>query len=120
MPVRGIRGAITVDEDMPVQVLEATQKLLQSMQEANRFEIDDIASVLFTVTPDICSVFPAQAARLIGWDRVPLLCFQEIKVPGALPHCIRVLLHINTNNSQQEIKHIYLRGAKALREDLSR
>ena len=78
MQVRGIRGAITIDEDNKSQVLDATQELLTAMQAANGFLPEDIASVLFTVTPDVRSAFPAEAARLMGWEQVPLLCFQEI------------------------------------------
>lgn len=119
MKVRGIRGAITIKEDTPKEILEATKELLFKMQTANDFTVEDIASILFTVTSDVRSIFPAQAARMIGWDKVPLLCFQEIEVPGALPKCIRVLVHINTEKNQEEIKHIYLREARKLRQDLS-
>ncbi|MBO8159539.1 MAG: chorismate mutase [Thermosyntropha sp.] len=119
LKVRGIRGAITVKEDTPQEVLEATKELLFKIKEENEFAVEDIASILFTVTSDVRSIFPAQAARMIGWDKVPLLCFQEIEVPGALPKCIRVLVHINTEKSQEEIRHIYLREAKKLRQDLS-
>lgn len=119
MKVRGIRGAITIKEDNPEEILEATKELLFKMQAENDFTVEDIASILFTVTSDVRSIFPAQAARMIGWDKVPLLCFQEIEVPGSLPRCIRVLVHINTEKSQEEIKHIYLREAKKLRQDLS-
>lgn len=118
MLVRGIRGATTVAEDSNREVLEATRELLETIQEQNDFKVTDIASILFTVTRDIRSVFPAEAARGIGWDRVPLLCFQEIEVPGSLPRCIRVLVHVNTNRNQENIKHIYLREARALRQDL--
>ena len=90
----------------------------QIMQQENAFAIDDVASALFTVTSDIRSVFPAAAARSIGWDKVPLLCFQEIEVPKSLPLCIRVLVHVNTAKSQQDIKHIYLKKARVLRQDL--
>jgi chorismate mutase len=119
MLMRGIRGATTVKEDNPEEILQATRELLQLMQKENGFAVDDIASALFTVTSDIKSVFPAAAARSIGWDRVPLMCFQEIEVPGSLPLCIRVLLHINTDKSQQQIRHIYLKEAQQLRQDLS-
>lgn len=118
MLVRGIRGAITIKEDTAAEVLESTRELLTVMQENNEFKVEDIASVLFTVTSDIRAAFPAQAARAIGWDKVPLLCFQEIEVPGALPRCIRVLVHVNTCKSQEEIKHVYLKGAQQLRQDL--
>lgn len=120
MRVRGIRGATTIIEDSPEEVLEATRELLQIMQEENNFEIDEVASALFTVTSDVRSVFPAAAARTMGWGRVPLLCFQEIEVPDALPRCIRVLLHVNTDKAQDEIKHIYLKEAQSLRQDLNR
>ncbi len=117
--LRGIRGATTVKEDNTAEVLEATRELLLLMQKENGFTVNDIASALFTVTADIRSVFPAAAARSIGWDKVPLLCFQEIEVAGSLPLCIRVLVHVNTDKAQEEIKHIYLRKARELRLDLS-
>ncbi len=119
MMMRGIRGATTVKEDNVEEVLQATRELLQIMQRENDFAISDVASALFTVTPDLRSVFPAAAARSIGWDKVPLLCFREIEVPGSLPLCIRVLVHVNTEKSQQEIKHIYLKEARVLRQDLT-
>lgn len=119
MKVRGIRGAITIKKDTPEEILEATKELLFKIKEENDFDVEDIASILFTVTSDVRSIFPAQAARMIGWDKVPLLCFQEIEVPGSLPRCIRVLVHINTERSQEEIKHVYLREARKLREDLA-
>lgn len=118
MLVRGIRGAITVDTDERSQVLAATGELLSLIQEENCFTPEDVASALFTVTSDIRSVFPAEAARLMGWDKVPLLCFQEIEVPHSLPLCIRVLVLVNTSKSQTEIRHIYLKGAQSLRQDL--
>lgn len=118
MLMRGIRGATTIERDEAEIVLEATRELLEKIQEKNAFEIEDVASALFTVTSDIRSVFPAAAARAIGWEKVPLLCFQEIEVAGSLSACIRVLVHINTDKSQEEIKHIYLKGAQVLRKDL--
>ncbi|MDD3880341.1 MAG: chorismate mutase [Syntrophomonas sp.] len=120
MQLRGIRGATTVNEDRPEEILRATRELLQQMQKENDFTVEEVASALFTVTVDIRSAFPAAAARAIGWDKVPLLCFQEIEVPDSLPRCIRVLLHVNTEKSQQEIKHIYLKAARSLRRDLNR
>jgi chorismate mutase len=116
--LRGVRGAITVDTDQAEKVLEATQELLLTMQRENSILVEDIASILFSTTADIRSVFPAQAARSIGWVHVPLMCFQEIEVPGSLPMCIRVLMHINTNKPQSEIRHIYLKEASKLRPDL--
>ncbi|HWP95777.1 MAG TPA: chorismate mutase [Syntrophomonadaceae bacterium] len=118
MMLRGIRGATTVEEDRTEVVLQATRELLEKIREENEFDIGDIGSALFTVTADIRSVFPAAAARSIGWDKVPLLCFQEIEVPGALKYCIRALVQVNTEKSQEEIRHIYLKGARVLRQDL--
>jgi len=118
--VRGIRGATTVNADTVEEVLQATRELLELIRQENQFAIEDIASALFTVTADVRSVFPAAAARSIGWDKVPLLCFQEIEVPNALPRCIRVLVHVNTEKKQAEIKHIYLKEAQTLRADLQR
>ena len=119
MQLRGIRGAITVPNDTPNEILSATKELLGEILEANPFmESVNIASAIFTVTHDLKSVFPAQAARELGWKEVPLMCMQEIPVPGSLPNCIRVLLHVNTDLEQKEINHIYLREAKKLRPDL--
>lgn len=118
MAVRGIRGAITVSEDMAGQVLEATCELLTAIYKENDLNIENIASAFFTVTSDIRSVFPAKAARSLGWNLVPLLCFQEIEVPNALPRCIRVMILINTEKKQNEMRHVYLKGAEVLRQDL--
>ncbi|MGE5391460.1 MAG: chorismate mutase [Deltaproteobacteria bacterium] len=120
MLVRGIRGATTVNSDTVEEVLQATRELLEQIRNENDLNIEDIASALFTVTADVRSVFPAAAARSIGWDKVPLLCFQEIEVPDALPRCIRVLVMVNTDKSQEDIKHIYLKEAQSLRTDLQR
>jgi chorismate mutase len=117
--VRGIRGAITVTRDEPAAILDATERLLRAIVEKNRFVPDDIASALFTVTPDLVSEFPAAAARRMGWALVPLLNFTEIGVPGRLERCIRVLVHVNTESRQDEIEHVYLEGATVLRPDLT-
>ena len=120
MPMRGVRGATTVNEDQADQLLPATQELLEAILAANPgMQTDEIASVLFTVTNDISSGFPALAARRIGWDSVPMVCAREIPVPGSLPLCIRVLLHWNTDLPQSSIRHIYLREAVRLRPDLA-
>ena len=119
MLVRGIRGAITVARDEPVLILDATERLLREIVERNRFEPDDVASALFTVTPDLVSEFPAAAARRMGWTLVPLLNFTEIGVPGRLERCIRVLIHINTELRPEAIHHVYLEGAAVLRPDLA-
>jgi chorismate mutase len=120
MPVRGIRGAIDVVNDQPETVLAATHELLEAILLANpALKPADLASVLFTVTDDLQSVYPAQAARRLGWGEVPLMCAREIPVPGGLSHCVRVLLHWNTELGQNQIKHVYLHGADVLRPDLN-
>ncbi|TGE34311.1 chorismate mutase [Desulfosporosinus sp. Sb-LF] len=116
--VRGIRGATTVDRNDAKEIREATQELLRSIMSENLLCTDDLVSAIFTVTPDLNADFPASSAREIGWQLVPLLCSTEIPVPGALPHCIRVLLHVNTARNQTEIRHMFLRDAVILRKDL--
>jgi len=120
MLVRGIRGATVVKEDQPDQILAATRELLEMILHENP-DIDsaDISSVIFTVTDDLNSVYPAKAARELGWVQVPLLCAKEIPVPGSLERCIRVLLHWNTYVSQAAVRHVYLREAQMLRPDLA-
>ena len=120
MPMRGVRGATTVDDDQAEEMLAATQELLEAMLAANPgMHTEDIASVIFTLTNDLSSGFPALAARRMGWDSVPMMCAREIPVPGSLPCCIRVLLHWNTDVPQSGIHHIYLRQAVRLRPDLA-
>lgn len=120
MKIRGIRGAVTVDADDPQAIVSATKRLLTGMIEQNEVELDDIASVLFSLTPDLRAVFPALGAREMGWVHVPMLHFTEIDVPGSLPRVIRVLMHVNTSRPQTEIEHVYLDGARVLRPDLAR
>jgi chorismate mutase len=120
MSVRGVRGATVVDEDQAEKIQLATRELLAAMLNANPgLEPQDISSAIFTVTGDLCSAYPSQAARNIGWMQVPLLCAREIPVPGGLPRCIRVLLHWNTDLPQDAIHHVYLKDAKMLRPDLA-
>ena len=117
--LRGIRGATTVLEDRPESVLEATRELLQVMLKQNG--IDDfevIASIFFTTTPDLVSTFPAEAARELGMDMVPLICNTEIPVPGRLERVVRVMMQVNTTQSQRDVRHVYLREAAKLRPDL--
>lgn len=118
MAVRGIRGAITVPRDDKEMIDGATRELLQAVIEKNELSAEDIISIIFTVTPDLNSAFPATAARCMGMDTVPLLCTQEIPVAGALPLCIRILMHVDTPKTQVEIKHQFLRDAAQLRPDL--
>ena len=120
MRCRGIRGAITVEENTRAAMLDATRRLLEALVEANEVEPVDLASVVFTATPDLDAVYPAVAARAMGWTEVSLLCMQEMTVEGSLARCVRVLMHWNTDRSPSEIRHIYLEGARALRPDLVR
>ena len=117
--VRGIRGATTVDADEAGQVLSATGELLEAILSVNQLEdFDEVVSAIFTTTSDLSSTFPAEAARELGMHQVPLLCASEIPVPGSMPRCIRVLLHVNTTKTQSEIVHVYLRDARRLRPDV--
>lgn len=109
-----------MDENEAGAILSATAELLREIVAANDMDEQDIASVLFTVTPDLDAVYPAVAARHMGWTRTALLCLPEMPVPGSLPRCIRVLIHWNTERSIDEIRHVYLREARRLRPDLAR
>ncbi len=121
MPVCGIRGAVQAEIDTPESILAATRELLEALRAANpALQQDDIASVFFTMTSDLNSAYPAQAAREIGWSIVPLMCAQEIPVPGSLPRCIRVLIHWNTDLPQRAIRPVYLGAAAALRPEFAR
>ncbi|HEU4629420.1 MAG TPA: chorismate mutase [Gemmatimonadaceae bacterium] len=118
-PVRAIRGAITVAADDAALVRQATIELLQAMLAHNDLQPAQLVSAIFTVTPDLTSEFPARAARELGWREVPMLCAQEVAVPGALPRCLRVLLHAETGRPRALVRHVYLRDAVALRPDLA-
>jgi chorismate mutase len=120
MPCRGVRGATTVERNEREEILTATRQLLALMVRRNGIAREDVASAIFTTTPDLDAEFPALAARQLGWLDVPLLCGHELAVPGSLPRCIRVLVHWNTERSQKEIEHIYIRDAVRLRPDLSK
>lgn len=117
--VRGVRGAITVDEDSAEAIWSAARELLAALIAANDIREEDVASVLFTTTPDLRAAHPARAARDLGWTQTALMGMQEMDVPGSLPRCIRVLIHWNTTRNQAEVRHVFLRGAAALRPDLS-
>jgi len=120
MPMRGVRGATTVAEDQPDLILEATRELLEAILKENEgMTPEDVGSAIFTVTDDLASTFPAQAARQMGWSMVPMMCAREIPVPGSLRKVIRVLVHWNTDTPQSEVKHVYLRDAVKLRPDLA-
>ncbi len=118
MPVRGVRGATTVGRNERGEILERTEELLRALVEKNGIALADIASAVFSVTADLDAEFPAVAARRLGWIYTPLMCMREIPVPGSLPLCIRVLLHVNMDRPQEDIIHLYLREARRLRPDL--
>ena len=117
MRCRGIRGATTVDLNTPEAILEATTELLAEMMRANDLVIDDVASAYFTTTRDLNAEFPAVAANKLGWTDVALLCGHEMEIPGSLPMCLRILLHVNTEKAARDLTHVYLRGATVLRPD---
>jgi len=120
MGVRGIRGAITVQNNEENEILAATVEMLNEIVIQNQVKPEDIASVFITVTADLDAAFPAKAIRQMqGWELVPLMCSLEIAVPNGLPKCIRLMVHVNTNKSQAEIHHIYLNEAMKLRPDLA-
>lgn len=116
---RGVRGAITVDDNSQSAIKEATVVLLDAMIKENEIETKDIAFAIFTLTPDINAAFPAKYARAeLDFSQVPMMCYNELDVEGSIQKCLRILLNINTSKEQNEIKHIYLKGASVLRQDL--
>lgn len=121
LPVRarGIRGATTVTRNTREAILDATRELLEAMIQANDIQAEDVACAWFTTTPDLNADFPAIAARQLGWTQVALMDAHHMNVPGALPMCLRVMLLVNTTRRQEEIVHVYLRGARILRPDLA-
>lgn len=119
MAVRGVRGATTVEVDDPALIRAAARELMEEILRRNQIaDFDDVISAVFTTTQDLVSAFPAEAARAMGMNQVPLLCATEIPVTGSMPRCIRVLLHINSDRTPKEIEHVYLRDAQKLRPDL--
>jgi len=116
--LRALRGATTCDADTPDEIYEATRELLTRMMERNELAHDDVVSVLFTTSPDLRSAFPATGARGVGFGDIPLMCASEIDVPGAMTRCVRVMMHVYTTRGREEMRHVYLRKAQALRDDL--
>ncbi len=114
--VRGIRGAIDIADNTVELILSATRMLLERMVLENQVKTEDIAAVHFSATPDLNQAFPARAARLMGWQHVPLFCHAEIDVPNSLPRCIRILMLLNSEQPQELINHIYLGKTHKLRE----
>lgn len=120
MQCRGVRGATTVDSNTREEILAATRQLLALMIRLNAIESADVASATFSLTSDLDAEFPALAARQLGWLDVPLLCTYEVDVPGSLRQCVRIMLHWNTDKSQADIRHVYIKDAVKLRPDLSK
>jgi chorismate mutase len=116
--LRGLRGATTCASDTPEEIETATQELLRGMMDRNDLSHDDVVSVIFTTTTDLTSAFPATGARGVGFGDIPLLCASEINVPGSMPLCVRILMHVYTTRSRTELRHVYLRNAQGLRDDL--
>jgi chorismate mutase len=119
MNIRAIRGATCLQRDDATEMAEAVTELLTELMTRNSISTDDLVSVLFTSTPDLHSAFPAAAARGVGLADVPLICAQEIDVTGAMERVVRVMVHVQTPKAITEIKHVYLRGAEALRQDIA-
>ncbi|GAB3463344.1 chorismate mutase [Actinophytocola sediminis] len=119
MAVRAVRGAIQVDRDEPGLITTGTRELLTEMLRRNDIDTEDLISLVFTMTPDMCGGFPAEAARDLGLTDVPLLCATEIGVPNAMNRVIRLLAHIQSDRPRSAIRHVYLRGAVGLRPDLA-
>ncbi|WP_375498966.1 chorismate mutase [uncultured Jatrophihabitans sp.] len=118
MAVRAVRGAIQVDANERDDILQGTSELVTEVLARNEIDPADLISIVFTATPDLDADFPAYAARLLGLVDVPLLCTTEIAVPGAMPRVLRLMAHVETTRPRAEIRHVYLRGAAALRTDL--
>ncbi|HUV11020.1 MAG TPA: chorismate mutase [Acidimicrobiia bacterium] len=118
MKLRALRGAITCDEDSKSEIDRKTQRLVQELLEHNGVAHDDLVSIIFTTTRDLTAEFPATGARALGLGDVPLLCSSEIEVPHGMPRVVRVLVHCYTERARDELHHVYLDGARALRDDL--
>ncbi len=116
--VRAVRGATTVDHDTPEAISQRVVALLEQILDRNGLVEEDIISILFTATEDVVSTFPATAARSMGLGAVPLICARELSITGSVPHCIRVMLHVDTDRPRDQIHHVYLEGAQGLRDDL--
>ena len=119
MSIRAIRGAIQLDVDERSHLIKSTAELLTKMLHDNKVDESKLISILFTASPDITSEFPALAARELGLGDVPLMCFVEMDVAGALPRVVRVLINVESDTPRSQIQHVYLRGATALRLDLA-
>jgi chorismate mutase len=113
-----LRGAITLDADTKDEVSEKTQRLVKEMLTRNDVNHDDLVSIIFTATDDVTADFPAAAARALGLGDVPLLCARELGIANAMPLCVRVLMHLYSDRRRDDLHHVYLEGARGLRDDL--
>lgn len=120
MPVRAVRGATQLEVDERDQVIDRTVEMVRDMMASNELEVDDFISILFTATSDVTSEFPAYAARQLGFHDVPLMCARELEIEGSMPRVVRMMAHVETHLSREEITHVYHHGAAALRRDLNR
>jgi chorismate mutase len=118
LSVRALRGATTADADTPGDIADRIQELLRELFERNDVDHEDLISIVFTATGDLVSVFPAAAARGMGLGDVPLLCARELDIVGSTPRCLRVLVHVTTEIARGDLHHVYLHGARTLRDDL--
>jgi chorismate mutase len=117
--VRAIRGAVQVDGNERAAILEGTAELVTEVMGRNRLTTNEVISVIFSATHDLDAEFPALAARKLGFQEVPLLCCREIPVPGAMPRVVRLMMHVETELTRDQVQHVYLRGAAALRLDIA-
>ena len=120
MPVRAVRGATQLVSDTREEMLDRVAEMVTEVMAANRLEVDDFISVIFTATSDLVAEFPAYAARQLGFGEIPLLCARELEIDGSMPRVVRMLAHVETDLPRAEITHVYLHGAAALRTDLTR
>jgi chorismate mutase len=116
--LRALRGATTCSENTQVEIATKTQQLVKEMLARNELEHDDLVSIIFTATDDLTAVFPATAARDVGLGDVPLLCARELAIEGAMPRCVRIMIHCYTDRPREALHHVYLEGARSLRDDL--
>jgi chorismate mutase len=120
MAVRAVRGATQLDEDTREHMLDRVAEMVLDVMESNGLEVDDFISVIFTATSDLVSEFPAYAARRLGFGDVPLICARELEIAGSMPRVVRMMAHVETGLSRQEVTHVYLHGAAHLRRDLTK
>ena len=120
MRVRAVRGATQLEHDSRDHMLERVAEMVTDVMSANDLTVDDFISIVFTATSDLHSEFPAYAARQLGFDDVPLICARELEIEGSMPRVVRMMAHVESELSRQDITHVYLHGAAALRRDLDR